>query len=352
MKTISRTVGGILSLFILLPMCNMELMGTDAPHQKTPPVKVIFDTDIGNDIDDALALAMLHALQARGVCELLAVTVTKTDDLAVPFVDAINTFYGRSGIPIGFTHLGVPNSTSKFLPLVMTKDGDQFRFPHTLLHSSDAPEATQLLRSILSSQPDNSVVLVQVGYFSNYAALLDTPVDAISPLTGRELVKNKVKLLSVMAGAFQTIENNNHYCEYNVRSDLHAAQKLAAEWPTPIVWSGFEVGDALKYPAQSITRDYGYVSHHLISEAYALYLPMPYDRPSWDLSSVLYAVCPDYNYFGLSSPGQVSIEKDGFTRFTPSKNGRDRFLIIDKNKVERVKEALIQLSSQPNKLLP
>ena len=30
------------------------------------PVKLIFDTDMGNDIDDAMALAMLHSLVSRG----------------------------------------------------------------------------------------------------------------------------------------------------------------------------------------------------------------------------------------------------------------------------------------------
>ncbi len=44
---------------------------------------------------------MIHALQSRGVCDLLAVTVTKDHELAGPFVDAVNTFYGRPKIPIG-----------------------------------------------------------------------------------------------------------------------------------------------------------------------------------------------------------------------------------------------------------
>src|ERR1035441_8317775 len=142
------------------------------------PVRIIFDTDIGNDVDDVLALSVLHAFQTRGECELLAVTITKPDELAGPFVDAVNTFYGRPNIPIGFTHAGLKNEPSKFLPLAETKDGRKLRYPHRLKRSSDAPEATALLRQVLSRQPDRSVVLVQVGYFSNFAALLDTPGDA------------------------------------------------------------------------------------------------------------------------------------------------------------------------------
>jgi hypothetical protein len=308
------------------------------------PVKIIFDTDIGNDVDDALALSVLHALQSRGECELLAVTITKPDELAGPFVDAMNTFYGRAGIPIGYTHAKLANEPSKFLPLAETKDGEQSRYPHRLKRSSDAPEATGLLRRILSRQADHSVVLVQVGYFSNFAALLDTPGDGASPLAGRELVQQKVRLLSVMAGSFKT---TGHDLEYNITQDLPATKKLATNWPTPVVWSGFEIGIAVPYPAVSIERDFAYVPHHPAAEAYRLYNPPPHERPTWDLTSALYAVRPNRGYFGLSSPGRVTIENDGFTRFTPAPEGRDRFLTLSEAQVVRVKEALVQLASQP-----
>jgi hypothetical protein len=316
-------------------------------QEQSSPVKVIFDTDIGNDVDDVLALSMLHALQTRGDCELLAVTITKPDELAGPFVDAMNTFYGRPAVPIGFTRSGLKNEPSRFLLLAEAKDLGKQRYPHRLKRSSDAPAATELLRSILSRQQDHSVTLIQVGYFSNLAALLDTPGDKFSALNGRDLVKSKVKLLSVMAGAFQSIEQNSHYLEYNVTQDLPAAQKLAGSWPTPIVWSGFEIGIAVRYPAVSIERDFGYVAHHPAAEAYCLYNPPPHERPTWDLTSVLYGVFSDRNYFSISEPGTVTVEQDGFTRFTKGAEGRDRFLILNQSQAARVKEALVQLASQP-----
>jgi inosine-uridine nucleoside N-ribohydrolase len=312
-----------------------------------PPVKIIFDTDIGNDVDDVLALSMLHALQTRGDCELLGVTITKPDELAGPFVNAMNTFYGRPAIPIGFTHAGLTNDPSKFLSLAEVKDTGKLRYPHKLMRSSDAPPATQLLRTLLGGQPDNSVVLVQVGFFSNLAALLDTPADNLSPLPGNELVKKKVRLLSVMAGAFQSIRESQHFLEYNVIKDLPASRKLARQWPTPVAWSGFEIGIAVPYPAISIERDFAYVAHHPAAEAYCLYEPPPHERPTWDLTAVLYAVFPDRGYFELSAPGTVQIEQDGFTRFTPATDGRDRFLILNEMQRARVKEALVQLASQP-----
>ncbi|HON46421.1 MAG TPA: nucleoside hydrolase, partial [Kiritimatiellia bacterium] len=65
------------------------------------PVKLIFDTDMGNDTDDLMALCMIHTLQSRGAVDLLAVTITKDHPQAAAFVDAVNTFYGRPDIPIG-----------------------------------------------------------------------------------------------------------------------------------------------------------------------------------------------------------------------------------------------------------
>jgi hypothetical protein len=342
----STPVNLTLSLLVLF-LAGHPLGAVEGPVPHAAPVKLIFDTDIGNDVDDVLALALLHALQSRGECELLAVTISKPDELAGPFVDAINTFYGRPGIPIGFTHSGLKNEPSKFLPLAEVKDGSKLRYPHRLKRSSDAAPATVVLRKALSGQPDGSVVMVQVGYFSNLAALLATAGDNASPLNGVELVRRKVKLLSVMAGAFRAAEEAKHFLEYNVVQDLPAAKALAKDWPTPIIWSGFEIGVSLPYPAVSIERDFAYVPHHPAAEAYRAYNPPPHQRPTWDLTSALYAVLPDRGYFELSPPGLVTVEADGFTRFTPQAAGRDRFLVLTDSQVPRVKEALVQLASQP-----
>lgn len=310
------------------------------------PVKLIFDTDMGNDVDDAMALAVIHALQSRGECELLAVTITRPDPLAGRFVDAVNTFYGRGDIPIAVRRQGGRAEPDKFLKLATVRDGERLRYPNDF-NPDTAPEPVTLLRQTLARQPDASVVLVQVGFSGNLAALLDSSPDAISALAGGDLVRQKVRLLSIMAGAFQTIHHNNRYLEYNVAQEIPAAQKLAAQWPTPVVWSGFEIGITVPYPAVSIERDFGYVTHHIVAEAYRHYMPPPHERPTWDLTSVLYAVRPDRDYFALSPSGRVTVEDDGFTRFRLQSDGRDRYLILDDVRAARVREALVQLTSQP-----
>jgi hypothetical protein len=314
------------------------------------PVKLIFDTDMGNDVDDLMALAMIHNLQKRGACDLLAVTITKDHPQAAAFVDAINTFYDYPDVPIGVVRNGATPQPGKFNLLAEEKNADgALRYPHDLKSGDDAPEAGALLRQTLAAQPDGSVVIVQVGFFTNLARLLDSKPDSHSPLNGRELVAQKVRLLSLMAGAFQTVNWNNRHLEYNVRLDVPAAQKLAREWPTALVWSGFEIGVAAAFPHIVIEQDLDYAPHHPLKEAYYLYNPPPHDRPTWDPTAVLYAVYPDRGYFDLSPAGTVVVDDDAGTVFRPSKDGmgRHRFLLMSPEQTERVREAIVQLCVEP-----
>src|SRR5262249_26650178 len=157
----------------------------------------------------------------------------------------------------------------------------------------------------------------QVGFATNLSRLLASPADAVSPLTGKELAARKVRLVSAMFGAYKPDGGVNPHREYNVVEDLPASKKFVAEWPTPIVFSGFEVGLTTPYPAISIEKDYSYVKHHPLAEAYRLYNPPPHERPCWDLTSVLYAIQPDRGYFGLSATGRVTVDDKGVTTFTP-----------------------------------
>jgi hypothetical protein len=314
-------------------------------------VGLIFDTDICGDCDDVLALGMIHALESRGACRLLAVTVSVDNDLAAPFVDAVNTFYERGEIPIGTVGKGGVVQPSKYLGLVEEQDAQgRYRYPHDLITGKDAPSATPLLRKVLAAQPDHSVVIAQVGFSTNLARLLDSGPDQYTHLRGDKLVARKVKLLSLMAGAFQPIDGKEGYQEYNVVKDIPSFRTLVERWPTAMVFSGFEIGIALPYPATSIQKDYNYVPHHPLAEAYILYNPPPHNRPTWDLTSVLYAVLGDRGYFDVSPRGRVTVDAGGATRFEEASQGSRSYLILRPEQKPRVLEALVHLSSQPPRL--
>ncbi|TWU55859.1 nucleoside hydrolase [Rubripirellula reticaptiva] len=312
------------------------------------PAKIVFDTDIAGDVDDALALAMLHTLADRAECTIEAVTVSKTHPQNGPMVDAINTFYGRPDVPIGVTKGDYPRD-SKYVGLADKRDNGAFRYSHDLLKSSDAPDAVKLLRQVLAGADSNSISIVSVGLAVNIADLLESPADEISPLPGDDLVRQKVKLLSIMAGAFNPVNENAHYLEANVRNHVGSMQRFVQQWPNeiPVVWSDFNIGIRAAYPRKSIARDFGYTKHHVIRESYLLYCGPEHDRPTWDLTSVLYAVRPNDGYFGLSPAGSVSVADDGFTEFTESESGRHRYLKMNNIQTVRVVEVQRTLVSQP-----
>lgn len=309
------------------------------------PVRMIFDTDVGNDIDDALALGVIHALESRGECRLLAVVVSKDHSDCAPFVSAINSFYGRPNVPIGVVKQEgkTPEASAYLEHVVHSREPDgKLRFPR-LLHGA-VPSSVDVLRRELAAQPDRSVTIVTVGFSTNLAQLLASSADATSPLTGRQLVEKKCRQLSIMAGMYSEVHRQK---EYNVYIDSPSARSVYADWPTPIVASGFEIGLAIKFPAESIVHDFSYVEHHPLQEAYEHYQKMPYDRETWDLTSVLFAVRPDRGYFDVSEPGEITVDEQDITQFAPSADGKHRYLKVNAEQIVRVREALVQLASQP-----
>ncbi|QDT43258.1 ribonucleoside hydrolase RihC [Gimesia alba] len=313
------------------------------------PVKLIFDTDIGNDIDDALALAVIHALQSRGECELLAVTSSKDNPYSALYCDVVNTFYGRPQIPLGRVQKGVtPKDGSYVRKVVEYSENGKPVFPRHFQHAEEIPEAVSVLRKTLAAQTDQSVVLVVVGFSTNIARLLQSPGDEVSPLTGQELVTQKVKLLSQMIGRFDQ-DKPDSFHEYNVKVDVPAARTLYELWPDkiPVVVSGWEIGRAIQNRATSILNDYSYVKHHPVKMGYEYWHKMPYDRPTYDLTSVLYAVRPDRNYFGLSAPGKFIVNAQGKLEYAADPNGTQRYLTVTPEQIVRTQEVLESLSSQP-----
>jgi inosine-uridine nucleoside N-ribohydrolase len=351
-------------------------LSTETPWTDTrelsAPVNIIFDTDMWSDIDDALALAMLHALHDRHEINLVAVTVSTGEKWCASYVDLIDTFYGHPKVPIGIVRDGLdieafrkkyPTVTwpvTRYTELLSEeKRNGSLVYPHRFLDGTKAPEAVALLRKTLAGQPDGSVVVIQVGYSTNLARLLETVADATSALSGPDLIRKKVRLLSVMAGNFADSRVAGKAFpkgspEFNLATDVPSAQKVFSSWPTPIVVSGFEIGIAMLYPAVSIERDFSYVKDHPIAETYRTYAEeqkvpkkWPHDHPTFDLTSVLYAARPDRNYFSLSNPGTTAVLADGSSRFDESPDGTQRYLILSEEQKARTLEAMVMLVSQP-----
>ncbi len=322
------------SLIALLVCASCIRAQVRAP---TPPVRLILDTDIGNDIDDALALSLIHALENRAEVKLLAVTISKDNPYCAPYVDLVNTFYGRPDIPIGVVRHGKTPEPSPMIEIPATRReaSGNFLYPHKLVSGSAAPEAVKLLTRVLNDQPDGSVTVAQIGFSTNLARLVQSP-------GGLELVRRKIKLLYLMAGNFAKAEP-----EYNIYTDPESANVLLHHWPTPMIFSGFEVGLAVKFPYRALDANFRYAAHHPIVDAFKTFVPKPEDHPAWDPTAVLEAIRPDDGYFALSPPGRVSLGPRNVTVFAPDPQGRCRYMSVSDSQAIRVRQVLVDLVSEP-----
>ncbi|MEX0323258.1 MAG: nucleoside hydrolase [Puniceicoccaceae bacterium] len=306
------------------------------------PVKMIFDTDLGADIDDALALAVIHGLQNRNEVELLAITCSKDHPAAATVADMINTWYGRGDIPIGRVVDGKQPEPGKYLMQTLAEG-----FPHDLTPETSTLEAVELMRKTLAAQPDNSVIIAVVGQQTNVARLLESGPDQYSPLNGQELVSKKVLLLSTMAGSFISAEEGpvppKGNPEWNVKIDLEASQTVLTKWPTDVVISPYHLGRQLMFPGTSVERDFE--KDNPVRAAYNHWDRMPYDRPSWDLVSVFYPCRPYRGYFNESARGKVSVDEAGYTQFNECSEGNTTILTASPEQLARILEAFTLLAS-------
>lgn len=279
------------NLLIVL-VCTFIMGACATPKEKgnTLPA-VILDTDIGPDYDDVGAMAVLHALADSGQVVPLAVIASNAHELVVPAIDILNTFFGRPDLPTGAPKgAGVPNAkASQGWPELITD-----KYPHKIKSSADAPDAVETYRKVLSAQPDSSVTIVTIGFLTNMAALLDSPADAYSKLSGKELITQKVKKLVSMAGRFPKGR------EYNVFIDSLASEKVFTQWPTEIIFSGFEIGMKVITGTRVVNNA---SLNSPVKDVYAKAMSFSkgdsLGRMSWDQTAVLFAVKGAEPYFGL-----------------------------------------------------
>ena len=235
-KTIrSALLNCAMSIFFVAGFGALAMAG-DSGEARKEPVKIIFDTDMYTDFDDAGALACLHALADAGECEILATVANTRDCLSVAVCEIINSYYGRPGIPVGCSkEIGRTGSSERHLKRY---EATVNAFGKWVKHrnSNDAPDANEVYRRVLAAQPDNSVVICSVGFLTNMRRLLETKADAVSPLDGKALVARKVKLWVAMACRYPDGK------EYNSMIDAESSRIALENWPTPIVFTDWNYG--------------------------------------------------------------------------------------------------------------
>jgi len=300
-KSCIRSVLFIVYLILILPGCSQGTKKIKSSRDEAKTCeRVIFDTDVGGDVDDGGALAVLHALADRGEIEILAMGVVIGHEMAVPYVHAVNTWYGRPDIPIGTIKGQAPYSRDEYMAPIVAK------YPHTL-SQDDAPDVIKLYRKVLVSQPDRSVTLIAVGPATNINKLLNSVPDEYSPLNGIELVRQKVKFYAAGGNGNAGLPEGTP--GFNYRTDLASAKSelelLPTDFPTVFAGgSGMLMGIGSAY--NNAKPD------HIIRRSYEEYFKgLAQDRRSWDPLRVLYACQPSCRHlWDTSPPGNIEVDPD------------------------------------------
>jgi len=286
--------------------------------------KIIFDTDIGGDCDDAGALAIIHRAVERGVAELLAVTVSTRDPWAPACADAINRYYGHI-VPIGLCERapeGDP-TMAEFLERYGKHIAENFENEYlpipaecSLCGGAKQPErAVSLMRRTLAENRGERITLVVVGSCLNLAALIESEGDECSPLSGLELIEAKVDKVVLMGGNFDV-----DTAEYNIKTDIPSAKTVFEKCPVPIAISHFDVGLRVMSGSLMLENE----PQNPAAEAYRFHVGGK--RHSWDPIAAFYAIYGTCDAFSDVRRGKVTVDSDGVTRFA---SGEGDHTLID-----------------------
>lgn len=310
------------------------------------PVKIMLDTDMGCDCDDAGALAVLHELANQGECEILSVTHCYQGPGYAGCIDAINRHYGRSDIPVGVFAAG---GEAPVADIEMYASAVAEAFPSRYPVGAPCPDTLDVLRRTLAAAQDGEVTLAVVGSLYSIMRLLESGPDAISPLSGAELIRRKIIRTVIMGGHMH--KNGSEVFadfgeaepEFNIRSDIRAAQTVCRRWPGEIVFCDFEIGVALHagarleregWPASPVS--FAYRTWHAGVKSSQV------GRESWDLATVLYAVRPDDGLWELHPFGRVDVDGRGVTIWREDSEGRHTFM-LEKAPLEEVRRTIDEL---------
>ena len=292
------------------------------------PIKLIIDTDIGPDCDDAGALAVAHALQTRGQCRVEAVTHTTSSRYGAGCADAINRWYGRGDIPVGTLE------NAGFLTGLAYERYNRYvaeHYPNRYPDGRQVPGATAVLRQVLASGSD--FVICAIGPLVNLSRLLDSKADSGSPLDGHQLVRATVRRLVVMGGGFAGPE-------WNFQMDPRAAAHVCRDWPTETWFSTFEIGATILTGRKWASP----AGQNPVADAYRLHSPG--GRMSWDLTAVWAAVMGPAPHFSLSEPGRMVVAPDGSSLWQCGMEAKQRCLIKHQPD-ELIQAALDKLLREP-----
>lgn len=279
--------------------------------------KVILDTDIGTDVDDALALAVL--LGSKDV-DLLGITTVYGDThlrstIAMHICELVNrsiqTFVGESQ-PISGREVWMSGSEGKNY-----KNLESFK--------PESKSAVEYLVRTIDANP-HAIEIIAIGPLTNIASAINSSPDFI----------RNVKRVWIMGGDFTQLK-----VEHNFKCDATAAKiVLESHIPISILDLPSSQKTIIRMPEIDRIKGAPNLGPLLYSEIMSWIQPRNQD---WtiphDPIAALAMIAPEY--FDTSPKGQVSIDDDGKSFWKESLSGN--VTLLTPNDPEKAVEKMLEL---------
>jgi len=260
------------------------------------PEKIIIDTDIGDDVDDAFAVAL--ALRSPEV-QILGISTTFGDtDTRAKLVDRLLGEAGRQDIPVAE---GTPTTAAGIFTQRRYAEGGSFARP-------THPKATDFILEQIRQHP-GEITLVAIGPLVNVGALIDKDAATF----------RKLKRVVLMGGSVYRRYGDMGYLpprgpepEWNIKNDIPSAQKLFASG-VPIFMMPL---DSTQLKLDEVKRDIVFRAGTPLTDALAiLYHQWGQQTPTlFDAMTVAYIVDPK---LCPVTPMHITVDAQGFTRPVP-----------------------------------
>jgi inosine-uridine nucleoside N-ribohydrolase len=290
-------------------------------------MKIVLDTDIGTDIDDAWALG--YALKSP-TFELLGVTVTDADtprraSLACKLLYRL----GRTDVPV---------AVGRQTPAVPPDRVDyQFMWAEDFqAYKPVAVPAVEFLADVIRKNP-GQVTLVAVGPLQNIGDLVRLHPDVV-PLVKR------VVLMSGSVGG--NASSPVAVPEWNVRLAIPEAQAVyAAKWPLTIVPLDSTTYVRLEDQERETLRKAGTPLTIALEALLRLWTAMPSSRMTLHDQLALVETQEPGRFFGHCEPMPLRVDREGYTR-VDSTGGRPVAVCLEPKRNEFMAHFLAQVGSK------
>lgn len=286
------------ALFSLSLRTAAQVVGSAATRKV--PEKIIVDTDIGGDIDDAFAVAL--ALQSPEVSVLGFSTASGDTSARARILDEMLGATDHKDIPVA---VGIPTTLPFASPGIgrQRRYGDEGRFSR-----ASHPSAVDFILDQIRRFP-GQITLVAIGPLTNIGALIDK-----DPETFRQ-----VRRVVIMGGSIGAVDmggggtTNGPTTEYNILGDILAAQKLFKSHIPLVV---MPLDSTLQLRLDEVKRDTIFSKGTPLTDSLALlYLMWGGVTPVlFDAMTIGYIIDPT---LCPVEPMHVVVEDSGMTRSEP-----------------------------------